>query len=100
LAIFAFGFTKLSILFFYRRIFRGLAFDIVSWTLIAVSVGWTISFFFATVFDCGTNIERNWGNVLDVQTKCINNFKLYLDLAITDVVVDVLILLTPIPWVC
>ena len=37
----ALGFTKLSILYFYRRIFRGRVFNYLDWTLVGATAIWT-----------------------------------------------------------
>ena len=43
------GFTKLSVLFFYRRIFVGNTFNAVNWSLIVLSTIFTISSFIANL---------------------------------------------------
>ncbi|KAI0445144.1 hypothetical protein F4803DRAFT_548554 [Xylaria telfairii] len=45
-------FIKLSVLFFFRRIFRVQAFIIVNNVVIAITVAWGITFFFVIVFQC------------------------------------------------
>ena len=55
----SFGLAKLSVLFFYRRIFRGKVFEIMSWTMIGIMGIWIISFFFAVLFRCGTNYQAD-----------------------------------------
>ncbi|KAF2868906.1 hypothetical protein BDV95DRAFT_609178 [Massariosphaeria phaeospora] len=51
-----FGATKLSVLFFYRRIFHHgynySAFDLASHSLFVITTGWTIGFFVANIFRC------------------------------------------------
>ncbi|KAL8760592.1 MAG: hypothetical protein Q9184_003224 [Pyrenodesmia sp. 2 TL-2023] len=94
----ALGFIKLSILFFYRRIFRGRLFDFLSWGLIGVVLLWTLGFTLTQIFDCGIHFETNWGLLSDLQ-KCLNTFHLLLAYSISDVIVDVLILVLPLPLV-
>ena len=59
----ALGFAKLSIIFFYRRIFNtgsNRAFNIVTKILIGVVTVWMLGFFFAFLFQCGTDIETGY----------------------------------------
>ncbi|KAK6858223.1 hypothetical protein PG995_005922 [Apiospora arundinis] len=57
----AFGFVKLSILLFYRRLF-GIwpGFRRINNVLIGILVAWTLSFTVADVLLCGTHPELNW----------------------------------------
>ena len=93
------GFIKLSILFFYRRIFRGRVFDILSWTLITLVVLWTLGFTLVQIFDCRTRFYVNWGSLADLQ-KCLSSFKQLLACSVSDVIIDIFILILPLPLVC
>lgn len=94
----ALGFIKLSILFFYRRIFRGRAFELLNWILIALVVLWTLGFFLVQVFDCRTHFSTNWGTLAELQ-KCLSTFHQRLAYSISDVIIDVFIFLFPVPLV-
>lgn len=94
----ALGLIKLSVLFFYRRIFRGRAFDILNWILITLVVLWTLGFFLVQVFDCRTHFFTNWGPVKDLE-KCLNPFNQLFAYSISDVIIDVFILVLPVPLV-
>ena len=94
----ALGCIKLSILFFYRRVFCGRAFNILSLAFISLVTLWTLSFFFLQLFDCGTHFNVNWGRVSDLQ-KCLGSFKQLLAFPISDVVIDILIMILPLPLV-
>ncbi|KAG8527122.1 uncharacterized protein KY384_008551 [Bacidia gigantensis] len=94
----ALGFIKLSILFFYRRVFRGRIFDLLNWTLITLVVLWTLGFFLVQVFDCGTRFYVNWGRLSDLQ-KCLSSFKQLLACSISDVIIDIFILILPMPLI-
>lgn len=59
----ALGFIKLSALFFYRRIFIGKTFNILSWVLIGITSGWMVAFFFGLFFDCEPS-TRSLNNAL------------------------------------
>lgn len=90
---------KLSILFFYRRIFRGRAFDITSWVLIGVVAAWAVTFFIAILAACGTSIQANFQTLGALKGECVNTFDILIALAVSDVAVDLAILVMPIPLV-
>lgn len=90
---------KLAFLFFYRRIFRGKVFNIVSWTLIGIVVAWAISFFVAILAACGTHIRANFQTLGALKAECVNTFNILVCLAVFDVVVDLAIMILPIPLV-
>ncbi|KAF2873320.1 hypothetical protein BDV95DRAFT_604828 [Massariosphaeria phaeospora] len=99
LQILALGLTKLSICFFYRRIFRGKRFNIMSWTVIGLVVAWMVTFLILLTAGCGTNVSAWWGSLLDLTTKCANQFSVLLGLAVVDVAVDLMIMILPLPWI-
>ncbi|QSZ32401.1 hypothetical protein DSL72_001975 [Monilinia vaccinii-corymbosi] len=99
LQMIAFGAVKLSVLFFYRRIFRGTIFDIASWTMIGVVIIWTFGFFFTMMFECRTEFWAFWSTLSDLLTHCLDDVKFQRVLSVSDVVSDILILLIPIPIV-
>lgn len=90
---------KLSILFFYRRIFRGRAFDITSWVLIGVVAAWAVTFFIAILAACGTSIQANFQTLGALKGECVNTFDILIALAVSDVAVDLAILVMPVPLV-
>ena len=90
---------KLAFLFFYRRIFRGKAFNIASWTLVGIVVAWAISFFIAILAACGTHIRANFETLGVLKAECVNTFNVLVCLAVFDVVVDLAIMILPIPLV-
>ena len=97
--ILALATIKLSILFFYRRIFRGRAFEIGSWILIGVVAAWAITFFIAILAACGTSIAANFQTLGALKGECVNTFDILIALAVSDVAVDLAILIMPIPLV-
>lgn len=90
---------KLSIIFFYRRIFRGQAFNVVSWALIGVVIAWAITFFVVKFADCGTSIAANFQSLAALKGECVDTFKILIALAVSDVAVDLAILIMPMPLV-
>ena len=90
--------TKCSILFFYRRIFRGTAFSIVNWTTLGLVVAWMIAFFFAILFSC-TPIDKSLNNDPGSDVKCIDNITLFYAGSGSDIAVDFIILFIPWPFI-
>lgn len=95
--IFALGTMKLSVIFFYRRVFRGQTFDFYSKTMIALVGVWITAFFLATLFECGTRVQYMWTDILDVSTQCTNSVMYHNAYAISDLITEVMILAMPIP---
>lgn len=98
--VWALGFVKLSILFFYRRVFytgKAGVFDLATKVSIATVTLWTIGFFLALLLTCGTNIPANWGDVAALQLTCGEPlFTIEDGLGISDFILDLLILVLPI----
>ena len=90
---------KLAVLFFYRRIFQGKAFNILSWTLIGIVVAWAITFFIEIAAACRDHFTVNFESLGTLKMKCADTFVGLICLAVTDVVVDLTILIMPIPLV-
>ena len=95
-------FAKLSILFFYRRIFNtgyNKAFHYTTIALAVFVILWAIGFFFAVLFHCGTNISVNWGTYDEETAYCVSNDKLDMCLVVMDVFADLVLFILPIPLV-
>ncbi|KAI1758776.1 hypothetical protein GGR53DRAFT_205421 [Hypoxylon sp. FL1150] len=95
---FAFGAAKLSVLFFYRRIFRGKLFEVLSTAMIVVVVLWTFGFFFAILFRCGTQFWALWAPLKFLLANCYASTPMFQAFCISDVITDVFILAMPIYW--
>ncbi|KAI1646449.1 uncharacterized protein F4817DRAFT_365917 [Daldinia loculata] len=90
------GFVKSSILVFYTNIFFGRPFEIASKVVLGLVIGWTVSFFFANLFTCypiTPFIEFFYHN------DCVDGLALWYAMAISDIIIDVIILIMPIPMV-
>lgn len=98
----ALGFTKMSLLFLYRRIFSvsSNTMRVIILTTIALVCAWTIAFFFAELFQCSTRFWANWGSSLDIRTQCHKTLMIILASCSTDALFDLVILVMPIPLVC
>ncbi|GFN11073.1 uncharacterized protein AtWU_00869 [Aspergillus tubingensis] len=100
--VLAFGFTKLSILYFYRSIFCSrrtirTAFHSVTMCMIVLVLAWTIVFGFGMIFICGVHPDYAWGTIAVVTTECSLQVPLLEGYAISDFILDVIIWLLPLP---
>ena len=67
--------------------------------MLALIVGWAIAFFFVFVFYCGANVWAEWSTVINLATYCPEGGPYQLGLAISDFLMDVMIMTLPIPLV-
>lgn len=95
------GLIKASFVFFYRRMFvvkqkrpRD-GFDILTWFVIAVLFAWTVAFFFAVLVTCKGNWAALWTNLETLTTECIDTPKMLLALAVSDFILDIIVLCMP-----
>ncbi|KAI1124380.1 hypothetical protein F5Y10DRAFT_30950 [Nemania abortiva] len=87
--------VKLSILHFYTTIFRQQRFRHICYAMMGLCVAFWIATFFATAFFC-TPVQKKW--FLDaVPGHCGNDIALYLSVAISDFVIDIIIISLPLP---
>ncbi|KAI1292914.1 hypothetical protein F5Y03DRAFT_388129 [Xylaria venustula] len=95
----ALAFVKLSALFFYRRIFcsggKRPIFDPLTWATIIVVILWLFVFQFLTGFQCGTHFSALWDGTY--VNYCTLSFPVLYGLVISDFLLDVWILIIPIP---
>lgn len=97
LSIFTIGFAKLSILFFYRRIFVVSRLRTVLNAYIWVVIAWVLAFGLSTIFECHP-ISAAWTELeSDKYFKCINLIKYFNALSISDALTDLIIMILPIP---
>ena len=90
---------KLSVLFFYRRIFLVQTSARLSNNLmIGLIISWSLAFFFAEVFECGTNPAAQWDPAAG-PPKCVNITAMNFAYAITDVIGDILVVTIPYPCI-
>ncbi|KAL4742413.1 hypothetical protein BDV11DRAFT_202712 [Aspergillus similis] len=97
LAVIGLGLTKASILILVRGIFSvSRPFRHLCNAMLFVVAAWTISFFFSNLFTCfpvTPLVEPFYGN------KCIDGLAMWYASCITDVVVDLIILVMPLPMI-
>ena len=88
--------VKLSLLFFYHRIFPSATLAIIANIAGAFVLAWCLTFCFVVIFNCRP-VQYYWDKSIQ-NGHCINgNLESYL-LAATNVVGDIVILILPIPW--
>ena len=78
------------------NIFFGKAFRIATQAMLLLVFSWTVSFFFANLFTCypiTPFIEAFYGN------NCVDGLSMWYAMAITDIIIDFIILVMPIPMV-
>ena len=96
------GFIKLSVIFFYRRIFivdNGEYFEWITRVVIFVLLLWTTSFTIAFVFGCGVDFSANWGSMKDQFTYCKAILGLDNAFIVSGSITDLIILGLPLPVV-
>ena len=95
-------FAKLSILFFYRRIFNtghNKAFNYTTIVLAIFVILWGIAFFFVGLLSCGTHVSANWGTYDDIVTYCVSGTNIDMTYVVTDTFADLVLFILPIPLV-
>lgn len=68
-------------------------------TTIVIVASWMISIFFAELFQCNTRFWANWGSSYDLRTQCNKTTMIVFAVALTDSILDLTILIMPIPMV-
>ena len=97
MSIIAIGFAKLSLVFFYRRIFASKVYRRIADGFLVFIACWTTAFLFATVFQCipvstiWTKFEYEYGD------SCFKVIPFYYTFQITDATCDLAILILPLP---
>lgn len=93
----ALGFSKASILLFYRRVFCGNVFNISSWFLLACVGMWSIAMFLASLLQCAGNTSDFWTRQ-STTARC-HALPISGTFITFDVILDLAIMLLPIPLV-
>lgn len=98
------GLIKLSFLLFYQRVLvvnktlRNISYLMLRTSELIV-VLWTIAYVFAFIFACKGNFSAWWESVTTLVAKCVRTLDLQHSLAVSDFVLDVLIIVIPLPMV-
>lgn len=98
LGILSIGLIKLSVLLLYRRLFNvSRIFNIYSAVLIVLTVLWMVGFLTANIFQCGTHPAAAWTSGKMLMKYCDDISTATTSRAITNVVMDLLIVVSPMP---
>ncbi|KAF7539569.1 hypothetical protein G7054_g2059 [Neopestalotiopsis clavispora] len=102
IGVFAFGSLKLSILFFYRKIFcvsktNRDAFNIITALMIVIVIVWTLTFGIGAIFLCGARPAYAWAPIALVAEHCTAQLQFLEAYAISDFIMDCFIWSLPIP---
>lgn len=98
----ALGLVKSSFILLYRRIFTRKSaprFNMVSLGVLALIISWTVAFFFALVFICGTDFSAYWTSTTVERARCVDTNILHNAFAISDPITDIIVILLPLPMV-
>ncbi|KAI1504896.1 hypothetical protein F5X99DRAFT_330466 [Biscogniauxia marginata] len=96
----AFGLIKLSLVFLWKRIFgQSKSFVIFCWAMVGILTLWSVAFFFATVFQCGTRWTWNWAPIGIFLTQCVDTLSMLTVFTATDLLTDFIIILMPVPLI-
>ncbi|OTA81659.1 hypothetical protein M434DRAFT_401328 [Hypoxylon sp. CO27-5] len=90
---------KLSVLFFYRRIFSVRISRIANNVLIGLTMFWGLAFTLTVAFQC-TPVSTLWDKFeIEYGDSCIEVQPFYLSIAVSDLILDLIIFIAPIPHV-
>lgn len=87
--------TRLSLLVFYHRLFPVKRFTIIALITGCVLIAWWISFLFAIIFSC-VPVESYWNKA--IVGHCINEHTLSWGITGSELVVNIIMIILPIPW--
>lgn len=97
MAVVGLGLTKISLLVLMRGIFAvSRTFRLGSNILVGLTAIWTISFFISNLFTCypiTALVEEYYGH------KCLNSLAMWYAGCITDVLIDLIIMVLPLPMI-
>jgi hypothetical protein len=100
LGILSIGLVKLSVVLLYRRIFTvSRVFNIYSTVLLVLVASWTLAFLAANIFMCGTHPTAAWTSGAMLRKYCYNTSHATTARALTNVIMDVIIVVSPMPIV-
>ena len=92
----AISLTRLSLLFFYRRIFATKTFHWLSVIMGVFLVAWWISYVTAVILSCRP-VNAFWDQ--SIKGHCMNEMTLAYGLTATELVMNIALVIMPIPWI-
>ncbi|KAK7747570.1 hypothetical protein SLS62_009069 [Diatrype stigma] len=93
----ALGLTKISILFFYLKVFPKRSFRICAWVLIGLNLAYFLAYDFLLIFQCQPipGAWRVWDG--EFEAKCISINVLGWSAAVINIVLDLAVIILPLP---
>ena len=94
--------TKMSILFFYRRIFNqgtDKMFGRLTFVALVIIAIWGVGYFFSFLFICPGHPTAYWTTLLYEKEECVDTVTLHNAYGVSDVILDFIVILLPIPVV-
>ena len=98
----ALGCIKASFMMFYRRIFcagQRTWFSIFTSFMLIIITLWSLTFCLAFIFRCGTHFWANWNTIMSLIVYCPAAFGVQEAFAISDFIMDIMVILAPVPAV-
>lgn len=98
----ALAFVKMSFVFFYRRIFNtgsDRVFGRMTLATLVIIAIWGIGYFFSFLFICPGHPTAYWTTLVEEKKRCVNTVILHNAYGVSDVVIDFIVILLPIPVV-
>ncbi|KAJ5370971.1 uncharacterized protein N7496_007063 [Penicillium cataractarum] len=90
------GFTKVSVLVFYLRIFPSRNFHIAVWSIVFIAAGYSFASILANIFSCNP-IAKSWDSSITTGS-CMNRPVFYFANAGLGIFTDFATVAVPIPW--
>ncbi|KAJ5488846.1 hypothetical protein N7539_003736 [Penicillium diatomitis] len=90
------GFTKISVLIFYLRIFPSRNFHFAVWTIVFIAGGYSVASIMANIFSCNP-IPKSWDLTITTGS-CMNRPVFYFANAGLGIFTDFATVAVPIPW--
>ena len=88
--------TKLSILYFYHRIFPVQRFLVICYLIAGVMIAWWLGLVFSIIFSCKP-VQFFWDKTIH-NGHCVNENSLAYGITAANIVTDIVVLVLPIPW--
>ncbi|KAI8625556.1 hypothetical protein F5Y19DRAFT_489532 [Xylariaceae sp. FL1651] len=98
LSVASLALSKYSIVSFYRRIFRKRSFIHITTALLVIIAAWGVGFFLAVLLQC-VPVSGTWDPAVRAHAHCYSPLPAYYAIAISDTIVDVIILIVPQPLI-
>lgn len=96
------GLIKASFIMFYRRTFyvgQRNWFSVFTAFILGFILVWSITFCLIYVLYCGSYVSAIWGKVIGIITYCAHSFQFQQAFAVTDFIMDFIVILAPVPLV-